>query len=480
MYQVLIVDDEPIVKIALCSMLDWSSLGFHICGTASNGQEALEMAERMHPDLIICDLKMPVMDGIDLIRTAKDRSMNCEFLVISNYEDFNYVRTALVLGASDYILKVSISPEELTTQLQKIKEKLNQRQTHHLSKVEDNIEQSFHHQEEHAAWREYFTHKTYTLDDLVAIAGVDTDNLGSLALCEISFDWYAQQLETLPSPDLIRSTLKNALEHFDRRRIIFFSSSSTLLLIQEEELKKHNSTIEGLAARIEQLFRYYMPLLPTIIYQDHVPDLLQARKVYHRFQELLELSFYGELGTMNARHISVVTSIPDLTYKQLATKILKLPQEERLQRSEEYISNLLSACIDQNVVPDKVIQYFVRLLGELEYQLSEIPASSHDQLVECADFMRNAINQEELEQHLFHALQVMFSPESSTQATTDQYSLEVEQSIAYIKENYMHKISLASVARLEYFADSCQLAFCAGSSKMRPAEASTPTSITCV
>lgn len=67
-------------------MLDWGSLGFHICGTASNGQEALEMAERMHPDLIICDLKMPVMDGIDLIRIAKDRSMNCEFLVISNYE----------------------------------------------------------------------------------------------------------------------------------------------------------------------------------------------------------------------------------------------------------------------------------------------------------------------------------------------------------------------------------------------------------
>lgn len=60
--------------------------------------------------------------------------------------------------------------------------------------------------------------------------------------------------------------------------------------------------------------------------------------------------------------------------------------------------------------------------------------------------MRNAISQEELEQHLFHALQVMFSPESSTQATTDQYSLEVEQSIAYIKENYMRKISLASVA----------------------------------
>ena len=54
MYQVLIVDDEPIVKIALRSMLDWGALGFPICGTASNGQEALEMAERMPPNLISC------------------------------------------------------------------------------------------------------------------------------------------------------------------------------------------------------------------------------------------------------------------------------------------------------------------------------------------------------------------------------------------------------------------------------------------
>ena len=149
---------------------------------------------------------------------------------------------------------------------------------------------------------------------------------------------------------------------------------------------------------------------------------------------------------MNAHNVSVTTSIPELTYRELATRILALPTAERLSRSEEHIKELLNTCRQQHVVPDKVIQYSVHLLVELEYQLSEIPASAHDQLVECADFMRNAISQEELEQHLFHALQVMFSPESNTQATTDQYSLEVEQSIAYIKENYMRKISLASVA----------------------------------
>lgn len=129
-----------------------------------------------------------------------------------------------------------------------------------------------------------------------------------------------------------------------------------------------------------------MPLSPTIIYQDHVTDLLQARKVYHRFQELLELSFYGELGTMNAHNVSVTTSIPELTYRELATRILALPAAERLSRSEEHIKELLNTCRQQHVVPDKVIQYSVHLLVELEYQLSEIPASAHDQLVECADF----------------------------------------------------------------------------------------------
>ena len=204
MYQVLIVDDEPIVKIALRSMIDWESLGFHICATASNGEEALEMAERFHPDLVICDLKMPVMDGIDLIKAAKDKKMDREFLVISNYQDFNYVRTALVLGASDYILKVSISPEELTSQLQKVKTKLEDKQA--KKEPEDSVETSLLHQERHAAWREFFTHKSYPLENLLSITGIDVSGLGTLALCEISFDWYVQQLETLPDTALIRNT----------------------------------------------------------------------------------------------------------------------------------------------------------------------------------------------------------------------------------------------------------------------------------
>lgn len=79
MYSILIVDDEPIVKIALRSILPWEEHGFSICGTASNGLEALPLIEQHHPDVIITDLKMPGMDGLELIRTLKEKNCREKF-----------------------------------------------------------------------------------------------------------------------------------------------------------------------------------------------------------------------------------------------------------------------------------------------------------------------------------------------------------------------------------------------------------------
>lgn len=444
MYQVLIVDDEPIVKIALRSMIDWNELGFHICAAASNGEEALEMTSRFQPDLIICDLKMPIMDGLELIKAVQARNMSCEFLVISNYEDFNYVRTALVLGASDYILKVSISPEELTAQLKKIREKLDRKVKESPSGFHSKDEMLTH-QEQHAAWREFFTQKNYKLSALTNITGLDISQLGPLALCQISFDWYIQKMEDLPSADLIRSTLKNALEQFDHRKIIFFSAGNTLVVLRESELTQHQNTIAGLAARISQLFQYYMSLTPAILYQSDIPNLQEARNVYHNFQELLELSFYGPLTQIDARKLSMSSTVPDVSYKELSREILSV-SEGTLEYASHRLSEILEACRQQNVMPAKVIQYCVRFVGELEYHAPGISSVSHDQIADSAEIMRNAMNQEDLLKNLMDALQAIFAPEPLHDTPAGTYSPEVTQALSYIQNNYSRKISLASVA----------------------------------
>ena len=114
MYSVLIVDDEKISRVAFRNMLDWAASGFDLVGTASDGIEALSMIERFEPDIVITDLVMPRMNGIELIKKLKKMEYDGKIIVISNYQEFELVREALKLGAMDYLLKTEIKKEKLS------------------------------------------------------------------------------------------------------------------------------------------------------------------------------------------------------------------------------------------------------------------------------------------------------------------------------------------------------------------------------
>jgi len=124
MYKVLIVDDEKIVRLAIKSMINWEEHGLELCGTASNGIAALKIVEKFNPDIIITDIKMQAMDGVELIRKLKEKGYDGEILVLSNYNDFDLVRDALRLGAYDYVLKVTVKTEDFSRILGEMTAKL--------------------------------------------------------------------------------------------------------------------------------------------------------------------------------------------------------------------------------------------------------------------------------------------------------------------------------------------------------------------
>lgn len=118
--RVLLVDDEPFIRRGLASLIDWESEGFCIAGEASNGKSAIQLLEKNEYDLIISDIKMPEIDGIELITYVKEHKLSsARFVFLSGFYDFQYAKTAIQCNCCDYILK-PIQKDELLTTLRKI------------------------------------------------------------------------------------------------------------------------------------------------------------------------------------------------------------------------------------------------------------------------------------------------------------------------------------------------------------------------
>ncbi len=105
MLKVLLIDDEPIILKGLRTIIDWSSCGFEICGEAEDGRAGLEQIICLKPDLALVDIKMPEMNGLELVEQLKKMNMECRIIILTAYSDFKFAQKAIELGIDAYILK---------------------------------------------------------------------------------------------------------------------------------------------------------------------------------------------------------------------------------------------------------------------------------------------------------------------------------------------------------------------------------------
>ena len=121
MRKVLIADDEPMIRDGLAEMLTGFESGLSIVGKAKNGVEALNMAEIFGPDIILADICMPKLSGLDFVRQLRETEKSkSDIIIISGYHEFEYARQAISLGVREYLLK-PIKEEELKSILERLK-----------------------------------------------------------------------------------------------------------------------------------------------------------------------------------------------------------------------------------------------------------------------------------------------------------------------------------------------------------------------
>ncbi|UVI28789.1 response regulator [Paenibacillus spongiae] len=124
MYDVLLVDDEPLDLEAMQLLIPWDELNMKVAGTAYNGFAALELLRRQTVDILITDIQMPIMSGLELAEQAKSRNPSLKIIIISGHEEFQYARKAIAMNASSYILK-PFDDRELIHALKNVKEQLH-------------------------------------------------------------------------------------------------------------------------------------------------------------------------------------------------------------------------------------------------------------------------------------------------------------------------------------------------------------------
>ncbi|MSC85752.1 response regulator [Eubacterium sp. am_0171] len=112
MLSVLIVDDEPAAIDAMVQIVNWEEINLSVCARAYNGKEGLEKFRELHPDIVLTDVRMPLMDGIEMSRQIKAESPDTMIILVSGYNEFEYVQSALQFGAIEYLLKPT-DPDKL-------------------------------------------------------------------------------------------------------------------------------------------------------------------------------------------------------------------------------------------------------------------------------------------------------------------------------------------------------------------------------
>jgi two-component system response regulator YesN len=143
LYKVFFVEDEIVTREGIRDNVNWNAHGFEFCGEASDGELALPLLQTVKPDVLITDIRMPFMDGLQLSQIVRDRMPATKIIILSGHDEFEYAQKAIKLGVSEYLLK-PVSVQDLHNVLQKVASELEQERGEQeaLQRLRDQVEEN--------------------------------------------------------------------------------------------------------------------------------------------------------------------------------------------------------------------------------------------------------------------------------------------------------------------------------------------------
>jgi two-component system, response regulator YesN len=409
----LLVDDDQLVLDDLSRLIPWEDLGFTIVNKAHNGKQALALFKDLRPKLIITDIIMPLMDGINLIREIKKIEPETIFLVLSSYNDFNYAKSALQLGVTDYLLKTEINPSSLEAK---------------MLKISTDIQQNYNTRRKYQSLelQEYFHMQTYDSN----IPGSFLDRNQNLNyyffLCSASSLLRHKFLEN--STDLFLKSFTEqlsiaiGLSDYD----FAFSLNNYILIGVKCNSISSSETIRMWIDNINSFF-LSLEFNSTLFFMNKSTTIVSFKKLYLSIKSKLDyILFFTQEQAINLKTIS--TAVPD-------EKLLQIPDHT-------IFTNLM---LKENGL-DQLIEWLDQI--EASCDLSKF----RELFINACNLFRKAPAHEIFKIVTFQSLKVWAKNEytawrSPTYNNMDNHSSHVKNAILYILNNYMNSsISIDDIA----------------------------------
>ncbi|KRF42163.1 response regulator [Paenibacillus sp. Soil787] len=380
MYKIVIADDEDNVREGIRESLNWDELGFGVVGVFENGREVIQAMEQLQPDVVLTDINMPFMDGLEVSRYLFEHYPHTKIIILTGYDEFEYAQEALKLKVHDYILKPNTA-DELHEILSKVKADLDDenRKVEDLSKLKQQLRESL------PLVRERFLNQLVTgnirggkLEDKLAYLDIDLSLSRShyvVAVIDVDDHGELQRFYPESESELLYFAVCNiSLEIIAREKngIVFQNNSEkTIVILYGENVETLREEALRILEEINLSVKEYLRFTVSIGVGDICTSLNKIHLSHKRASTALEYRFF--LGKNRIIHISDIEGELDesIPYDKLWERKLVLGLKSGTQHEievivENIIKNLKESYLPMDRCYIHIQQIIVSIMDALE------------------------------------------------------------------------------------------------------------------
>ncbi len=334
--KLLLVDDEQIVIKDLINIIDWNANGFTIVATAHSGKSALKLFQTVQPDVIITDIIMPQMNGIDFIHEIRKINPTVYILILSSYGEFEYAKAALQEGVFDYLLKLEITPLSLTKKMNEIYMKLTSHKRQYKKATRLELQEYFNRTDTNTF--------TWTFHD-------SPDSQKFIFMILFSYTLIQSEFLSLPIEKPLESMLHNfesILNHLNvPADTILFQQNNTFILGINVKYFNTPTTI-GITTFIKRLSSHQLMDDNDLLKSIYWSSPMTLSQFYKKYYSLLPLINWHLIT--NREQLICVSNMKSQNYSKSAEfKDFQLlaqlkSKEDKVQYIQSYSQNLFENC----------------------------------------------------------------------------------------------------------------------------------------